>query len=200
MLITVRVTGLVPRRFAKPGGLADERLIDVFPERPGVDEHLVVKPGRQEPRQHVVDHADIVFQRWEVVLGGGVQPVEDLGCGGALVRLERVARPEVYKRIGLFRSARHDAARAVVFKAAPHQRLPIGQKCGGQRVALTAFDQAAIELERHRPVAVDQAAMCGDAGAHMSAFALEREAGGLSAPQTPRRYFETREVRTGRAM
>ena len=52
MLVGVRV--LLCRSSAKAGRLADERLVDVFPEGARVDEHLVVEARRQEPRELAV--------------------------------------------------------------------------------------------------------------------------------------------------
>jgi len=108
-----------------------------------------------------------------VVLTGRCQAVENLGCRGALVGLNAVALAQIDKRVRLFRAAGHHAARAVVFEAAAHQGLAVCQQSRGERVALETFEQLAVELERDLAVAVDQAALGCDAGAHGRASGRE---------------------------
>src|SRR6056297_1144781 len=114
MLIAVRVTGI--GRLAQTRRLTDERLIDMFPERAGMDEHLVIETRRQEARQMRVDRTDIEIEARPVVLADAGQPVEEFGRGDTLVGLEPGALTQTDKRIRLFRAGGHDAARAVVLE------------------------------------------------------------------------------------
>ncbi len=96
-----------------------------------------------------------------------VQPVEQLGRGGALVRFQPRRRAQVDQRVRLFGARGHDAARAVVFEAAPDQHLVIGQQGRGQRIARKAAHALAVEGEFRRGAAVDQAAAFGKTRAHL---------------------------------
>jgi hypothetical protein len=93
-----------------------------------------------------------------VVLGRGRQPVEQLRRRGALVRLVRVALPEVDERVRLLRAGGDDAARAVILEGPPHDPLAVGHQRGGERVAGMAGEALAVEGELHLAGAVDQAA------------------------------------------
>ncbi len=168
MLICIRVAIL--RRFAEAGRLADEGLVDVLPERTREEEGLIIETRRQEPRENRVDRADIELERRPVVLARGIKPVEKLGRRGALVRLELAALAEVDERVGLFRAARHHAARAVVFERPANHHLIVRQKCGGERIALKALQALAVELELKGAATVEKAATGGKTRAHLNSL------------------------------
>ena len=86
MLIRIVVTCF--GSFAQTSGLANDRLIHVFPERTWVDEHFVVKASWQEARQVLVHRAHVKFQRRPVVLGRRGQTIVKLGRGDPLVGLK----------------------------------------------------------------------------------------------------------------
>ncbi len=164
MLVGIRVTVL--GRAAQTGGLPDERLVDMFPERAREHEHLVVKARRQEPRQMRVDRTHVEFKAGPVVLAGRRQPVEQFGRGDALVRLERRLSPQIHQSIGFFCPCRHHTARAVVFEGPADQHLVIGQQRRGQRIPRKPAQALAVEGETDRLGAVDQATLAAQTRAH----------------------------------
>ncbi len=167
VLVDVRIA--LGRRLAEARRAADHRFVDVFPGCAGKQERLVVEPGREKRRQrgHLRVHGpDVEIEAGPVVLRARGQVVVEFGRGGALVRLEARARADTHQRIRLLRPARHDAARAVVFEAAPDQHLVIGQKGGGQGVALIARQRLVVEGERDRLGAVDEAPASGQTMGH----------------------------------
>src|SRR5210317_1076611 len=100
MVVLVCVVIALLRRLPEPGRVPDEGLVDVFPERAGMDEHLVVEPRGQKAREPAVDCADVEFKARPVVLTAYCQPVEKLRGGGALVRLETPTLTHVEQRVG----------------------------------------------------------------------------------------------------
>ena len=143
------------RRATEAGGAADQRLVDVGPERAGPKEGLVVEARRQELRQGGVHRAHVALQARPAVLRGGDEAVVQLGRGGARVGL--VPRPlaEVHERVGLLGPRRHDAARAVVLERSPDQRAPGAQEGRGQRVAGITLVGPPVEGEAAGPPAVE---------------------------------------------
>ena len=151
------------------GGAADHRLEQPLPRRPRVDEGLVVEPGREEPPQPVVDRADVAVKARPGVLPDRHHPRLERGGGGALVRLEPRAGAEAEERVRLFRARGERAARAVILEAAPHDQLAAAEQRRGERVAGKARAVAALEAERTRRAAVDQAAALRQAEGGMAA-------------------------------
>ena len=176
MLVTVGVA--LFRSLAEARRLPDERFVDVFPERPGVDEGLVVEPGRKKARKGAVHRAHVEIEAGPVVLALRAQPVEQLGCGGALVRLERRPLPETDQRVGFLGAAGDDAARAVILERAADQHLVVGQQRRGERVAGKAPQALAVEAEGDGAGAVDQPALVGKASAHAGTLS-QRAAGAM---------------------
>ena len=164
VFVGVRVAAL--GRLPQTCGLPNERLVNVFPQGTRVDEHLVVKARRHKARQLGVQRAHVKFEAGPVVLAGGQQPVEQLGRGGALVRLELALDTKVHQRVGLFDTRGDNAAGAVVLERSAHQHLVVGQQRRGKRVTRIALHHLAIEGEPHGAVGVDQAATCGQSRAH----------------------------------
>ena len=154
------------RRFAQTGGMADDRFIHVLPERARMDEHLVIKTGRQEPRQVFVDRAYVELKAGPMVLARGLQTVEQFGRGGALVGFKLPATAKVHQRVGLFGACRHNATGAVIFERPTDKHLVIGQQCRGQRVAFVSAQLFAVERKIDSVGFVEQAAACGNSGAH----------------------------------
>ena len=164
MFISVRVRFF--GRSPQTGGLANERLVDVFPQRARVHESLVIETRRHEPRHLAVDRAHVELKAGPVVLAFGGQTVEQFGRGDALVWLERAALPQIDQAVRLFRAAGDNAARTVIFETAAHQHLVIRQKRRGQRVALEPLHVLAVESKGHSTGFVQQATACGKTGAH----------------------------------
>ena len=65
-----------------------------------------------------------------------------------------------WPRAAFLRARRENAARAVIFEGPPYEPHARGKKSGGERVAVKACIALAIELERQRAVAVDEARSC----------------------------------------
>ena len=135
----------------EPGGAADQRLVDLLPERRRPHEGLVVEAGRQQRRDQRVDRQQIEPQRRPAVLAGGDEAVVELGRGGARVGLAPRAGPQLDQRIGLLRSGRQDAARAMILERPPDQMHAVGQQRRRQRVAGMAAVAAPVEGERRAP-------------------------------------------------
>ena len=164
MFVVVRIP--MPRRLPKPGRLANERLINMLPERARPEKHFVVKPSRQKPRQLGVNLANVVLQRRPVVLALRLQAVEQLSRCGPRIRLERLVAPEVHQRVRLFRPACHDAPRPVILERPPDQHLPSAEQRRGQCVALIPLQGLPVELEGNRFRAVDKPPACVQTMAH----------------------------------
>ena len=143
-------------RFAQTRRLADDRFKDVLPRRPRMDEGLVIEPGRQEPRQGIVDHTNIEFQTGPVVLAGGHQPVKHLGRGDPRVGFQPRALPQIDQTVRLFGPAGDQPARTVIFETAPHQHLIVGQQRRRQRIPLKPAQPFAVKGELDGAAAVDQ--------------------------------------------
>ena len=101
-----------------------------------------------------------------MVLAFGLQPVEKLGRGDALVRLEPCALAQTHKGIGFLGARSHDTARAVILEGPAHQHLVIGQQGRGQRVTLVPLEILAVEAERDLLSPVQKAATCCETRAH----------------------------------
>ena len=166
VLVGVGVLQFLVGRGAQTGGLPDDRLIDVLPQRTRVDEHLVIEAGGQEPAELVVDRQDVELQARPMVLRLRGQPREQLGGGGALVRLIAVAHTQLHQRIGFLGARRHHAARAVVLERAAHHHLAVGQQGGCERIAGKALHALAVKGEVDLFGAVDQPAVLGKTRAH----------------------------------
>ena len=172
MLVGVVVTA--PGCFAETCRLADEGLVDVFPERAGMHEHLVVEARRQEAREELgVDLAHVEFEARPVVLAFDGEAVEELGRGGALVGLEAGALAHVEERVGLFHAGGDDAAGAVVLERPPDQHLVIGQQRRGERVARDPTEVLAVEGEFQRLALVQKPPARGKARAHANSLQLQ---------------------------
>ncbi len=168
-------------RSPEPCRLANEGLVDVLPEAPRMDEHLVVEARGQEPREKAVHRAHVPFEARPVVLAPGGKSFEKLGDRGALVGLEPGALAQRDERVRLLGPACHDAAGAVVLEGAPDEHMPRAEERGGERVARVALQTPAVEAEVERLGAVDQAAAGGKAEAHravLSSILLRTSSGG----------------------
>ena len=160
----------VPRHgdLAEPGGLADERFVDMLPEDPGVEEHLVVEARGQETGEVGVDGAHVEFEARPVVLASRGEALEQLLRCGALVGFEPPLGAEVHERVGLFRARGDDAPGAMVLEGPADEFLTVGQKRRGQGVAGHARHAFAVEGEVEGERAVDEAAAFGKPPAHGS--------------------------------
>ena len=151
----------------KACGLADKRLVDVFPQRSGMDEHFVIETRRHEPAEFGVHRADVEFQAGPVVLAFGFQPVKQFRCRHPLIGFKLAAFTEIDQTVGFLRARSDNATRAVIFERPAHQHLIIGQQCGRQRIPFKSAQRAPVESEGHGAVFVQQAAACGKTSAHV---------------------------------
>ena len=156
--VLVGVGIAVPRSLPQPGGLADEGLEKMFPQRARVDERLVVEARRQELRQPVVENPDIALERRPVVLTARLETVEEFGGGSACVGFEALVSAEVQQRVRLFGAVGDDPPGAVIFEASPDEELIVRQQGGGDGIALKPLHLPAVEAECQGLGAVDEAA------------------------------------------
>ena len=141
-------------------GAADDRLVELLPERGGPHEGLVVEPRREQRRDQIVDRQQIMTQRRETVLALGFQPVEQLGDGHPAVRLTLRPTAQSGERVRLLTACGEDAARAVIFERTPNQPHAIGQQGRGQRVTSQTGIVLPVEAEAQRLRPVDEPAFC----------------------------------------
>ena len=156
LVIGIRV--ILHRQRPQAGGAADQRLIDLFPERGRPHEGLVIEARRKEGRQAVIDRQRVEFQRRPAVLALRLQPVEQLHRGRPRVGLAPRPAAQLHQGIRLFRPGGNRPARTVILEAAPHQPHAIGQKRRGQRIAGMSQIGQPVEGEADRAAAVDLAA------------------------------------------
>ena len=116
MFIRVFVLSLGIRCLTKTGRLANERFINVFPQWPRMDEHLVVKACRQKTAQVGVDRTHIELESRPVVLTTDSQAIEQLCRCRALVGLERSALAHVKQCVGFFRTRGDNTTRPVILE------------------------------------------------------------------------------------
>ena len=102
-----------------------------------------------------------------MVLALRFKTVKGFGRGRPLVGFQERAAPQIDQGVRLFGARSHSTARAVIFKAAPHQHLVIGQQRCRQRIARKTLQTLAIEGEFHSLSAVDQTTAFGQTGAHL---------------------------------
>ena len=165
MLVTICIA--IFGGFAQTRRLADDGFKHMLPKRARVDECLVIKARRQEPRKVIVHHADIVFKARPVVLALRLKSFEQFGGGHALVRLKPRITAQTDKRVWFFRARGHNAARAVIFERAAHQHLIFRQKRRGQRIARKPTHFLAVKFKRNRAGLVDQTAALRQTMAHV---------------------------------
>ena len=75
------------------------------------------------------------------------QAGSDAYRGGGAVGCARRSTDDVDESTGFFRARRDDAARSVIFEAAPYELHAVGQQRRGDRVTCETGDHPAIELE-----------------------------------------------------
>ncbi len=138
----------------EPGGTADQRLVELFPEGCRPHEGLVIKAGRQD-RCHQLVHAHRVeAKRGPAVLARGHEPGEQLGHRGARVRLASCPGAEFDDGVRFLGAGRQDAARAMILERSPDEPHAVGEKRRGERVAGMAAERRPVEgeIERRAPV------------------------------------------------
>ena len=104
------------RQAAQAGGGADDRLVELFPERFGPHERFVVKTCGQERRKQVADRHEVVFKGKSVVLARRGQSFEQFNDGRLGVRFPVRAASQLNESIGLFRPGAEHAARSMVLE------------------------------------------------------------------------------------
>ena len=100
----------------EPGGAADGRLVDRFPELSRPHEGLVVKAGNEDRRKHLVYRQEIMPQRRPVVLAGGFKAVIELDGGRLGVWLATRAAAQLDQCVGFLGAGGQQTARPMVFE------------------------------------------------------------------------------------
>ena len=166
MFVCIRVAICRFGRRAKASRVADDWLVDVFPERARVDEHFVIETSRHKAAKLRVQRTYIIFKARPVVLAFGFEALKQFSRGDALVWLKLAALAHLDQSVWFFRTRGHNAARAVVLERTAHQDPIIGKQGRGKRVALEPFEGCAIEAKAKGFGFVQQAAACGKTCAH----------------------------------
>ena len=122
-------------------------------------EGLVIEAGGQEAPEQAERRREVVIGARPAIDAGRGEAVVELDAGGAGVGQGVGAGLHLDDGVGLLRSRREDAARAVVLEAAPDHRDPVGNQRRGQGVTGIAAVLAAVEGEAERPAAVDAPAL-----------------------------------------
>ncbi len=170
LFITVGIR--LHHHLAEAGSAADDGFVDPFPELCRPHEGLVVETGAEQRRQQAVDRTHVEGKRRPAVLADGGQAGIKLCHGCADIRLVAGAGADRHQRIRLGRAGCHRAARAVIFKAAPHQHLVIGQQCRGDGIAIQPLETFAVEGEGQCMAAIDEAAGVETVGCHRATSAF----------------------------
>ena len=189
MDVAVVVPVRIGHRRAHPEarGPADDPLVGL-PKLRGPHECLVVETGRQNGGEEAGDGAEIEIDGRPAVLAGGGQTVEQLDLRRPLIGIGPRAGAELDQGVGLVGAVADDAARAMVLEAAPDHSDAVGKKRGGQRIAGVGAEATAVEDERQRLCAIDQAT----ARVAKSLPGHGRSLGGASpAPSDPRNAWLT---------
>src|SRR5271166_1040451 len=121
-------------------------------------EHLVVEAGAEQRREAVVDRADVESERRPAVLAQSPKALIKLDLRRAQIgRKSAGSAPEADQRVGLFRAGADYSSRPMVFVRTPDQMDAVGDERRSERVACVALVGDAVECERERARAVDQA-------------------------------------------
>ena len=156
VLLFVAVGIAFRRRAPEACRLADIRLVE-FPQPRRPHEGLVVEPGRQQPGKPVVDTSDIETHRRPAILAFRAQALEKLDRRRPHVRVCPGAGTQLNQRVGLFRTAAEDAARAMVFEAAADQVNTVREQRRCKRIATVPEIAVTVEAECDLFTAVDTA-------------------------------------------
>ena len=143
---------------AEPGGAADQRLVELLPQRRRPHEGLVVEAGLDERREPGIDGREVEGERGPAVLAPRLEAVIELDPGRARVRLAPRAGAKLDERVRLLGTGREHAARAVILEGAPDEPHAVGKKRRGKRIAGKAGHDAAVEGKAQRPRAIDEPA------------------------------------------
>ena len=160
---------------SEPRGAADQRLIQLLPERRRPHECLVVEAGRQHAARDGVERQQVEVQIGPAVLAPSVEAVEQLDRG----RARGSRRAPVLSSTRAFGSSQPAVrtAWAMIFERAADERHAVGDQRRSERIAGEATHRAAIEAEFDRAGAVDTAAGRQAAGlAHGAVSPLPRDA------------------------
>ena len=141
--------------------LANEALAEMPGSLTGPHEGLVVEAGREQRRQPVIHRHHVEGEGGPAVLARRLQPLVQLGHGGAGVGLVPGAGAHLDQRVRLLRTGAHDAARTMILEGAADQNAPGGKQRRGERVAGKAVHRLTVEAEGERTVALDMGATTG---------------------------------------
>ena len=155
VMIRIRFFG----RVTKPGGTADDRLINRVPKQLREHKGFIIEACGKNGREQRIHRADIKFQAWKPVLADCGQALIKLHFAGAQIGCAAPAIPaDTNQCVGFIAAHRHQAARPVIFERAPHQMHAIGNQCRGQRIPPRALIGHAIKTEINRLGAVNASA------------------------------------------
>ena len=155
MLVVIRVVRI--RCATHPGSAPDEALVG-HPLRRRPHERLVVETRRQQPRQQVIDAADVECDRGPAILARRGKAVIQLDLRRPHVGLGARSGFELHERVGLVCASAHDAARAVILETAADKTDAVCQQCRSEAVPGIAGEPCAVKSEIQRAGAIDQAA------------------------------------------
>ena len=158
LFIIVRI--VFARQRAKPRRAADDRLIDLLPERFRPHEGLVVKPRPQKRRRQIVQRQHIEPQRRPAILRPRHQPLGQLGGGGPQIGFLRAAQSHRHQRVRLLAACAQNPARTVILERPPDQPHVIGQQGRGQRIPLNTLIRPPVKGEIDPLFQVDQSGAC----------------------------------------
>jgi len=147
---------------SEAGGGANARLVERLPRAPRPHEGLVVKPGRNERSEQIVDGAEVEGKARPAILTVRFESLVQLDLGGAQVgRVAGGVAAHGHKRVGLLGSGCEHTTRAVILERAAHQVHAVGEQRRGERVPGNTGVSAPVEAEMHGARAVDTPALQG---------------------------------------
>ena len=140
---------------AKARQAADYRLVEPGPGLCTAKEGLVVKARREQPADKPGRGPEVEAHRRPRILAPCNQSVVKFNGRCPRVGLDQRVLSDCHKRVGFLGSSRKDAARTVVFEAAPDKMHTVRQKRRGKRIAGMAGHSTPVEGEGKYPAAID---------------------------------------------
>ena len=122
---------------------------------------LVVKPRNQQGREPRGDSTEVERERGKTILAANAQErmfavtQENLRCTQVRLCQRAVLVDALYEGVRLVFAKGDLSSRSVILEASAEQPLPAGEQGGGERVALEAFVQRAVEEEGNNSRAQD---------------------------------------------
>ena len=129
-------------------------------------EGFIIEARGEKSAEQPRNRAKIMAHIGPCILAIGFKPGIKLLQRGFGIWLCPIAAAQRDYRAGFFDARGHHAARAVIFKTAPQNALPVRHQCRGQRIALKSLQFLAIPGKFHRLRAINPTAGCKTARAH----------------------------------